>query len=54
MTAARAFCLLAAVLCAASVYYNKRDGLTADRLLFLAYAMLAIGCIALLRRWGVI
>lgn len=54
MTAARVFCILSGALCGASVYYNKRDGLTADRLLFLAYSMLAIAVIALLRRWGVV
>lgn len=53
MTAARVFWALASFLCGSSVYYNKRNGLTADRLLFLAYAMLTIGFIALLRRWGI-
>lgn len=54
MTAARVFWALASFLCGSSIYYNKRDWLTADRLLFLAYSMLAIGIIAMLRRWGVL
>lgn len=54
MTAARVFCILSAALCGSSVYYNKRDGLTADRLLFLAYAALTIGVIALLHSWNLI
>lgn len=54
MTAARVFCVMAALLCGGSVYFNKRDGLTADRLPFLAYSMLIIGFIALLRKWGLV
>lgn len=54
MIATQIFCVLACALCGASLYYNKRDGAKAVRLLFLAYSMLAIGVIALLRRWGVV
>lgn len=54
MTAARVFCILSGALCGASVYYNKRASLTADRLLFLAYSMLEIGVIALLHQWNVL
>ncbi len=54
MTAAKAFCILSALLGGGSIYYTKRNDLASTRLLFLAYSMLLISVLAELRRWGVL
>ena len=53
MTAAQAFCLLAmASFVWSCIRYRKCDKSDGDRWLWLAYCMMILGFIALLRGWG--
>lgn len=54
MTAAKAFCILSALLGGGSIYYTKRNDLLSTRLLFLAYSMLLISVLAELQRRGLL